>query len=84
MVHIKYAVPFFRGLSWRLPTDLRRLCSFKLHATARRLHDWTRSEKKGFKEERAARTEDYSEKGANPSSYTEKPLSTEAEEDGEV
>jgi hypothetical protein len=54
------------------------MCSFKLHATARQLHDWTRSEKQRLKEERAERAKAYVEKGTDHN-CSEKPLSTEAE-----
>ena len=60
MIHIKYVSLFFflsrvdldfSNLDTSIPRD-----SFKLHATARELHDWTRMEKMKLKEQAVAAT----------------------------
>lgn len=57
-----------------LSTSLHGRFSFKLHATARQLHDYTRSEKMRLKEQAT----DEAEEQADPS-FREKPSFTEAE-----
>jgi hypothetical protein len=60
--------------------DLHDTCSFTLHGTARQLHNWTRREKQKHKEQRAERAKAYTEEGTD-SNCSEKPPSTEAEDD---
>jgi hypothetical protein len=80
--HASYQVrPFsLQGPLLAAYTDLRDTCSFTLHATARQLHDWTRREKQKLKEQRAERAKAYAEKETG-SNCSEKPPSTEAEDD---
>lgn len=75
MTHIKYASdgPRFHILTLRFPFD-----SFKLHATALQLHEWTRSEKVKLKEQAEMAKENGAE--AQDPCLEEKRLSAEGKD----
>jgi len=78
MTHIKYVR--FRRCSIPDTNGSISRCSYKLHATARQLHEWTRSEKMKLKEQAIA--EMAKEKEAETQadrSREEKPSSAETE-----